>query len=95
LKGELYLSPLIARDSVRGLVQNHAPLVDDDLRLTERQKQVLQLIAEGKQLKEVGDALNITARTAAFHKYRIMGVLNAHKDADLVRYALKQRMIAA
>src|SRR4030095_4579363 len=95
LKGERYLSPLIARDSVLNLIQNHAPLVDDDHRLTERQKQVLQLLAEGKQLKEVANALNISARTAAFHKYRIMEWLKINNNADLVRYALKQRMIAA
>jgi DNA-binding CsgD family transcriptional regulator len=56
---------------------------------------VLQLLAEGKQMKEVADALNIAPRTVAFHKYRIMGVLKVNKDADLVRYALKQRLIAA
>lgn len=95
LKGELYLSPLIARDSVRGLVQNHAPLVDDDHRLSDRQKQVLQLLAEGKQMKEVAYALHISARTVAFHKYRIMELLHAKNDADLVRYALKECMIAA
>jgi len=95
LNGERYLLPLIARETVRGLIHNHAPLVDENRRLSRRQKQVLQLLAEGKQLKEVAYALKISARTAAFHKYRIMGVLNAHNNADLVRYALRQHMIAA
>jgi DNA-binding NarL/FixJ family response regulator len=95
LKGERYLSPLIARDSVRGLVQSHAPLVDDDHRLSGRQKQVLQLLVEGRGMKEVANALHIAPRTVAFHKYRIMGMLKVNNDADLVRYALRQHLIAA
>jgi len=95
LKGELYLSPLIARDSVRGLVRSHASLVEQEHLLSVRQKEVLQLLAEGKQMKEVANALNIAPRTVAFHKYRIMGVLKVNNDADLVRYALRQSMIAA
>ena len=95
LKGELYLSPLIARDSVRDLVRDHASLVDQEHLLSVRQKEVLQLLAEGKQMKEVADTLNIAHRTVAFHKYRIMEVLKVNNGADLVRYALKQRLIAA
>jgi DNA-binding NarL/FixJ family response regulator len=95
LRGELYLSPLIARDSVRGLVRDHVSLVAQEHLLSVRQKEVLQLLAEGKQMKEVADTLNIAPRTVAFHKYRIMGVLKVNNDADLVRYALRQSMIAA
>ena len=95
LKGELYLSPLIAGDSVRGLVRDHVSLVAQEHLLSVRQKEVLQLLAEGKQMKEVADTLNIAPRTVAFHKYRIMGVLKVNNDADLVRYALRQSMIAA
>ena len=95
LKGERYLSPLIPRESVRGLIQSHAPRAEQDRHLSARQKEVLQLLAEGKQFKEVAYALHISARTVAFHKYRIMDLLHANNDADLVRYALKERMIAA
>jgi len=95
LRGESYLSPLIARSSVRGLIQSHAPRAEEEHQLSVRQKEVLQLLAEGKQFKEVAYALHISPRTVAFHKYRIMGVLNVNNDADLVRYALRQRMIAA
>ena len=63
--------------------------------LSVRQKEVLQLLAEGKQMKEVANALNIAPRTVAFHKYRIMERLKANNDADLVRYALREHMIAA
>ena len=95
LKGELYLSPLIARDSVRGLVRDHASLVEQEHLLSVRQKEVLQLLAEGKQMKEVAKELNIATRTANFHKYRIMGLLKVNNNADLVRYALRQHLIAA
>ena len=95
LNGESYLSPLIARSSVRGLVENHPPLTNGYQLLSLRQKEVLQLLAEGKQMKEVANALNIAPRTVAFHKYDIMERLEANNDADLVRYALREHMIAA
>jgi len=95
LNGESYLSPLIARSSVRGLEQNHPPLTNGYQLLSVRQKKVLQLLAEGKQMKEVANALNIAPRTVAFHKYDIMKRLKANNDADLVRYALREHMIAA
>jgi len=95
LKGERYLSPLIARDSVRGLIEGHAARAKQEHHLSGRQKQVLQLLAEGKQFKEVANALNIAPRTVGFHKYRMMESLGIRTNAELVRYALKQRLIAA
>jgi DNA-binding NarL/FixJ family response regulator len=95
LNGERYLSPLIAIDSVRGLIHNHARLVDENHRLSRRQKQVLKLLVEGKQMNEVANALNIAPRTVAFHKYQIRERLKMNNDADLVRYALREHMIAA
>ena len=95
LNGERYLSPLLAKDSVRGLIHNHARRVDEDHRLSGRQKQVLKLLVEGKQMSEVANALNIATRTVAFHKYDIMERLEANNDADLVRYALREHIIAA
>jgi len=57
-------------------------------RLTERQRQVLQLLAEGKVMKEVARILTMKTRTVAFHKYRIMGALGTKSNAELVRYGL-------
>jgi DNA-binding NarL/FixJ family response regulator len=56
---------------------------------------VLQLLTEGKSMKEVAYTLNITANTVAFHKYQIMEVLNAKSDAELVQYAIRNHIIAA
>jgi DNA-binding CsgD family transcriptional regulator len=55
----------------------------------------LQLLAEGKVMKEIGDVLHMTTRTVAFHKYRIMEVLGAKTSADLVRYAVRKHLVAA
>jgi DNA-binding CsgD family transcriptional regulator len=62
--------------------------------LTDRQRQVLHLLAEGKRMKDVATILNIRPRTVAFHKYRIMEVLHANNDADLVKFAVKNCLIA-
>jgi DNA-binding NarL/FixJ family response regulator len=61
--------------------------------LTARQRDVLQLLAEGLTMKEAAVALHITARTVAFHKYRIMEEFNLHNNSDLIRFAIKTRVI--
>jgi DNA-binding NarL/FixJ family response regulator len=93
LKGGSYVSPAL-RDKVNQLRWEQKTMVDGSARLTQRQREVLQLLAEGKSMKEAGAILYLTARTVAFHKYRIMQVLGADTTADLVRYAVRNRMIA-
>jgi DNA-binding NarL/FixJ family response regulator len=95
LRGKSYLSPMIARDTVDFLLRQDKKLIDEGQRLTERQREVLQLLAEGKCMKEVAAVLNVTTRTVAFHKYRIMEVLNVRTNAELVQYAIRNHLIAA
>jgi DNA-binding NarL/FixJ family response regulator len=95
LKGKSYLSPMIAKDTVDFLLRQDKRLVDEANKLTERQREVLQLLAEGKCMKEVAGVLNLTTRTVAFHKYRIMDVLNAKSNAELVQYAIRHHLIAS
>jgi DNA-binding NarL/FixJ family response regulator len=95
LRNKSYLSPMIAKDTVDFLLRQDKRLIDEQERLTERQREVLQLLAEGKCMKEVAGVLNITTRTVAFHKYRIMEVLNAKSSAELVSYAIRNHLIAA
>jgi DNA-binding NarL/FixJ family response regulator len=95
LRGKTYLSPRISKDEVDALRWQHKKLVEEAEKLTQRQREVLQLLAEGKAMKEVGQVLNMTARTVAFHKYRIMEVLGAKSSADLVKYAVRNHMTAA
>jgi DNA-binding CsgD family transcriptional regulator len=70
-------------------------LLDKEYRLTRRQLEVLQLLAEGKEMKEVADVLNMSTRTVAYHKYRMMEVLGAKNTAELVRYAVRTHIVAA
>jgi DNA-binding NarL/FixJ family response regulator len=62
--------------------------------LTDRQQEVLQLLAEGRSFREVADALNISPKTAEYHKYRIMKKLDLQNTAQLVRYAVKQGIVS-
>lgn len=95
LKGKSYLSPAIAKETVDFLLRQDKELIEEADRLTERQREVLQLLAEGKCMKEVAGVLNITTRTVAFHKYRIMEVLSAKSSAELIQYAIRNHLIAA
>ena len=95
LRGIPYMSPSLPKETVSYLRNQSNVLVQEEDRLTGRQREVLQLLAEGKVMKEVAGVLNMTTRTVAFHKYRIMEVLGARSNAELVRYAVRNHMIAA
>ena len=94
LRGMSYISPRLSKETVDFLRRQSKMPVEEEERLTFRQREVLQLLAEGKVMKEVGGILNMTTRTVAFHKYRIMDVLGARSSADLVRYAIRNHLIA-
>ena len=93
LRGESYLSPLLSKDTVGFLARQQKELVEEGERLTDRQREVLQLLAEGKSMKETAAILNVAARTVAFHKYRMMELLRLRSNAELVQYALKHHII--
>ena len=95
LRGKTYLSPQISKDAVDFLRRQHQRLVEEERRLTVRQREVLQLLAEGRVMKEIGGILNMTTRTVAFHKYRIMEQIGAKSSADLVKYAVRTHVTAA
>jgi DNA-binding NarL/FixJ family response regulator len=61
--------------------------------ITPRQREVVQLLAEGKSMKQVAYALKVTPRTVAFHKYRIMQELGLRTNAELVQFAVKSRIV--
>ncbi len=62
--------------------------------LTPRQREVLQLLAEGRTMKEAADVLQVTARTVAFHKYKIMEEFELKTNSDLLRFAIRERIIS-
>jgi DNA-binding NarL/FixJ family response regulator len=88
-----YVTPLIAG----GMIDSLTRLTREDRsgtpQLTLRQRNVLRLLAEGKSMKEVADALNLAVRTVAFHKYRMMQILNIKTSAELVRFAVAQHIV--
>jgi DNA-binding NarL/FixJ family response regulator len=90
LRGRSYITPLITRDVVGSLIQQKTPRHE----LTTRQREVLQLLAEGKSMKEVAALLDISPRTVEFHKYRIMELLGVKTNAELVQQAIKLGLIA-
>ena len=94
LRGNTYLSKTLSQDAVDCLRWQHKKMTNEDQRLTDRQREVLQLLAEGKAMKEVGGILHMTTRTVAFHKYRIMEVLGTRSNAELVKYAVRNHMVA-
>ncbi len=93
LNGRTYISTAIADAVERAREVSSAgdPSAIDGL--TSRQREVLQLLAEGRQVKEVAALLKISPKTAEFHKYRIMDALGVHTVADLTRYAVKHGIV--
>jgi DNA-binding CsgD family transcriptional regulator len=61
--------------------------------LTPRQREILQLLVEGKSMKEIASMLNVTIRTVAFHKYRIMEQLRIKTSAELIQFAVRQQVV--
>ena len=94
LKGNTYVTPSIAPElAANSKLGNHMSRDLDEL-LTGRQLQVLQLLAEGHSAKQVASILNISARTAEFHKYRLMEELGIHSNAELVQYAIRHGIVS-
>jgi len=94
LTGRSYVTPLITEGMVGSFVQN-LKRKKPTHKLTLRQKEVLQLLAEGRSMKEVAAILNLTPRTVAFHKYTMMEQLNLKTGAELIQYAIKNSIIGA
>lgn len=90
MRGESYLSSLIARETVAFLLNSGDAM--DEKRITNRQSEILQLLAEGLTLKEVAAELELKPGTVAFHKYRMMHLLGFKTNAQLLEYALRQQI---
>ncbi len=92
LCGRSYVTPVITQ----GMVDSFIRQPGDDRgapKLTPRQREVLQLLAEGRSMKEAAKILNVTPRTVAFHKYRMMEQLNLKNNADLIQFALRKNIV--
>jgi DNA-binding NarL/FixJ family response regulator len=93
LRGHTYVSRPLSRHEIDCLRWQNTRLVRQDDCLTRRQREVLQLLAEGKAAKEVGGILNMSTRTVCYHKYRMMKLLRANSNADLVKYAVRNNLV--
>ena len=92
LAGRRYLTPVVADGDVDALRLERAKPTAFE-RLTPREREVLQLLAEGLAMKEVGARLGITPRTVAFHKYQMSEKLGVRSTAELVRFATEHRLV--
>lgn len=94
LRGNTYISPAISEDLLdiyKGNKKGRDSVLNT---LTLRQREVLQLLAEGKSAKEVAAVMNITPRTAEFHKYNIMKQLSIKTNAELIHFAIKHGIVS-
>ena len=89
-RGEIYLSPSISRTVVEAFLSKTALPTDP---LTSRERQILQLIGEGKSSKEIAALLGISIKTAESHRTRLMRKLDIHEVASLVRYAIRRGLV--
>ncbi len=95
LRGHVYMSPLLAKDVLDPLLQQRGRRSNAHAALTLRQREVLQLVAEGRSLKEIASILCISVKTVEFHKARIIKQLGLHTTADLTKYALAHGLVSA
>jgi DNA-binding NarL/FixJ family response regulator len=94
MKGRTYVTPLIAGDLIRTYQEGVSPEKDSFKKISPRQREILQLLAEGKSAKEIASILNISTRTVEFHKYKMMEQLNIKTSTELVHYAVKHGIIS-
>ena len=94
-KGRAYLTPLIAKDLISILIEAKAldSAETPESRITPRQREVLQLIAEGRTMKEIASILHISPRTAESHKYDMMEVLGVSTTAELIQHAIRLKLV--
>ncbi len=93
-RGHLYIAPSIAGAVTRALENQRKHSSTAVPQLTGRQREVLQLLAEGRNPKEIAGVLHVSARTVEFHKYRVMEALGLRTVAELAAYAVKNGMVA-
>ena len=92
MKHRSYVTPLVTEGLVGSMLHSHDAR-QGVAQLTARQREVIQLVAEGRSMKEAGVILKIATRTVAFHKYRIMEQLKIKTTAELIQFAIKNHLV--
>ena len=93
LEGRTYLTPQLAGEVLDSMKQGPGSAADPVVSLTPRQREILQLVAEGRSAKEIASSLSISARTVEFHKYQMMETLGLHTNAELIHFAIKHGLV--
>ena len=91
MQGRSYVTPLMTEGLLGSLLRPDGPAGAPTL--TPRQREVLQLLAEGRSMKEVASVLNVAPRTVAFHKYQMMQQLGVTSTAELIQYAVRHHIV--
>jgi len=94
-RGERYLATAVSKHVIQAYLQRVGPEANSLERLTPRQREVLQLVAEGATTKEIGRKLGLSVKTVEMHRGQLMDALNIHDVAGLVRYAIRMGVIAS
>lgn len=95
LRGKTYMTPLLGEEKPEELVRRRRRRRHGAQDLTSRQREILQLLAEGQSMKEAAAVLDLSPRTVAFHKYRLMEQLRLRTTAELVQYAIKHGLVSS
>jgi DNA-binding NarL/FixJ family response regulator len=95
LKGQFYVTPVIAKDVLLPLFGEAKRSSDKKHPLTARQREVLQLVAEGKAVKDIANILNLSSKTVEFHKTKIMRELNLRSMVELTKYAVAKGLVSS
>lgn len=93
LLGQTYITSELAGEVFRAIRQEPGQTGQPAAKLTPRQREILQLLAEGCSAKEIAVKLSISARTVEFHKYQMMESLQLHHSAELIHFAIKQGIV--
>jgi len=92
MNGRHYVTPFVTKELVGSFINGFAH-PGTGRNLTSRQREVLQLLAEGRSMKEAASILDVSPRTIAFHKYRMMELLNIKTTAELVQFAVREHLV--
>lgn len=93
LGGQTYITPELAGEVFHAIRQEPGRVGDPAGKLTPRQREILQLLAEGGSAKEIAAKLGISVRTVEFHKYQMMEALRLHNSAELIHFAIRQGIV--
>jgi DNA-binding NarL/FixJ family response regulator len=93
LKGNTFITPALTGNVLQETQKGVRAKEEADRLITPRQREILQLLGEGRSAKEISEALSISTRTVEFHKYQMMQTLGLHNSAELVHFAIKQGIV--